>query len=164
MRGWNGRRLQRLTPAGSGIMDRRNFLASAGAASAIALLAGLPTSLLAQGGATAPAGASDAALSALMDRIFAYFMENNPEFATQLGLDTGPRAGLRSKLGDYSPAARAHDLAAFRRFKGEMDAIPRAGLSERSRLHYDTLGAINGIALEGLERFDYGNNGFGYSP
>jgi uncharacterized protein (DUF885 family) len=145
-------------------MDRRNFLASAGAASAIALLAGLPTGLLAQGAATAPAGPSDAALSALMDRIFAYFMENNPEFATQLGLDTGPRAGLRSKLGDYSPAARAHDLAAFRRFKGEMDAIPRAGLSERSRLHYDTLGAINGIALEGLERFDYGNNGFGYSP
>ena len=119
---------------------------------------------LAQGAASPAAGPADAALSGLMDRIFAFFLENNPEFATQLGLDSGPRAALRSRLGDYSPAARAHDLAAFRRFKGEMDGIARTGLSERSRLHYDTLGAINAIALEGLERFDYGNNGFGYSP
>jgi uncharacterized protein (DUF885 family) len=119
-------------------MDRRTFIASAGATSALALLAGLPICAFAQAPA-APAAGPDGALNAAMDRIFFYFMESNPEFATAIGLDTGARAALRGKLSDYSIASRARDLAAFRGFKRELDAIPRARLTGAGSLHYDTV-------------------------
>ena len=145
-------------------MDRRTFLASGGAASALAFFAGLPVRALAQPGA-APAAGPNGALSAAMDRIFFYFMDNNPEFATSIGLDTGPRAALRSQLSDYSVATRPRDLAAFRRFKAELDGIPRAGLTGAAApLQYDTVQYLVAQGIEGGERFDYGNNGFGYSP
>ena len=51
------------------------------------------------------AGSADGALAAVMDRIFFHLMDTNPEFATALGLDTGPR-GLKSQLSDYSPASQ----------------------------------------------------------
>ena len=68
-------------------MDRRTFIASAGAASAFALFAGLPIRALAQpGSAPAPAAGANGALNGVMDRIFFYFMDSSPEFATALGL------------------------------------------------------------------------------
>jgi uncharacterized protein (DUF885 family) len=144
-------------------MDRRTFIASAGAASALAFLGGLPIRAFAQNPA-APAAGPDGALNAAMDRIFFYFMDSNPEFATAIGLDTGARAGLRGKLSDYSIASRAHDLAAFRGFKRELDAIPRARLTGAGSLHYDTVQYMVTRSIAGAERFPYGNNGFGYSP
>lgn len=143
-------------------MDRRTFLASSTAASALAVL-GLPERLLAQVAPAAAANPADARLNALMDRIFMSFMEHAPEFATRLGLDTGPRAALRSQLSDNSLAERARGLARLRAFENERRAIPRASLSETSKLHYDTVGALNGMGIAG-GRFPYGNNGFGYSP
>ena len=145
-------------------MDRRTFLASAGAASAIALLAGLPIRALAQGTAAPAAAGANGALLAVMDRIFFYFIDNNPEFATALGLDTGARAALRGQLSDYSVETRARDLAAFRRFKGELDAVPRASLTGAGSLQYDTVQYLMTRAITDGERFDYGNNGFGFTP
>ncbi|HEV2818208.1 MAG TPA: DUF885 family protein [Allosphingosinicella sp.] len=146
-------------------MDRRTFIASAGAASAFALFAGLPIRALAQpGSAPAPASGANGALNGVMDRIFLYFMDNSPEFATALGLDTGARAALRSKLSDYSVASRARDLAAARGFKRDLDAIPRARLTGASPLHYDTVQYMVTRQIEAVARFPYGNNGFGFSP
>jgi len=144
-------------------MDRRSFLASAGAASAFALFAGLPIRALAQPGA-APAAGANGALNATMDRIFFYFIDTSPEFATALGLDTGARAALRAKLSDYSIASRARDLAAARGFKRDLDAIPRAGLTGAGPLQYDTVQYMVTRQIEAAARFPYGNNGFGFSP
>jgi uncharacterized protein (DUF885 family) len=138
-----------------------------GAASALALLGGgfVPQALAQAGGqGAAPAATgADAQLQALMDRIFWGFMETAPTFATQLGLDVGPRAHLRRELGDYSNATRIRDQRRFREYGEAMRAIPRAQLSERAQLWYDTVGALNAIGGEGLG-WPYGNNGFGYSP
>lgn len=144
-------------------MDRRTFIASTGAASAFALFAGLPLRALAQAPAPAATG-PEAPLNALMDRIFMSFMENAPEFATRLGLDTGPRAALRSRLSDNSIAARGQALARTRAFEAERRAIDRAALPVASKLHYDTVGVLNTMVIEGLSGFPYGNNAFGFSP
>ena len=96
-------------------MNRRTFIASLGATWALAILGGvLPARALAQ--AAAP-GSADTELAAIMDRIFFHVMDTNPEFATALGLDTGPRAGLKSQLSDYSPASQGRQLAAFKSAK-----------------------------------------------
>lgn len=142
-------------------MDRRTFIASLGATSALAFTGGFPAAAFAQAGAATGAGAP---LAGLMDRMFYGFMETSPEFATSLGLDTGPRAALKSRLTDYSPAAQARQLGAFRGYQAELRAMDRAALPETSKLHYDTVSYLVDSAIEGLAGFPYGNNGFGYSP
>ncbi|MGQ0660614.1 DUF885 domain-containing protein [Sphingosinicella sp.] len=144
-------------------MDRRTFLASSSAASALVLL-GLPGRALAQAAPAAAANPGDAALNGLLDRMFAGFMENAPEFATALGLDSGPRAALKSRLSDYSPAAQARQLGIFRGYQRELQGMNRTALSERSRLHYDTVSYMVGSNVSALADFPYGANGFGFSP
>lgn len=139
-------------------MDRRTFIAALGATSA---LAALPKAALAQAPA---AGSADAALADVLNRMFFYLMENSPEFATSLGLDTGERASWKSRLSDYSPESQARALADNRRFAAEIAAIDRAQLSERSALYYDTIRFLGRQVVEGLSTFSYGSNSFGYSP
>ncbi len=147
-------------------MDRRTFIASMGAASALALAGGgyIPSALAqgAPGAAPAPSG-PDAELVGLMDRMFYGFMETAPTFATQLGLDVGPRAGLRRELGDFSNATRARDLGTFQSYQRDMGRMNRGALSERGRLWFDTVGALNAMATKGLA-WNYGSNSFGYTP
>ena len=147
-------------------MDRRTFIASTGAASMLALLAGLPGRALALGqpAAAAPASATDTALNGLMDRMFAGFMQSSPEFATALGLDTGPGAALKSRLSDYSAAEQARQLGIFRGYQRELRAMNRAALSERSRLHYDTVRYLVDTNVSASVEFPYGANGFGFTP
>ena len=147
-------------------MDRRTFIASTGAASMLALLAGLPGRALAQGqpAAAAPANGADAALNALMDRMFAGFMESSPEFATALGLDTGARAALKSRLSDYSAAEQARQLGVFRGYQRELQGMNRSAFSERGRLHYDTVRYLVDTNVSASADFPYGANGFGFSP
>jgi uncharacterized protein (DUF885 family) len=137
-------------------MDRRTFIASLGATSALALL---PSAALGQ----AATGSPDAALTGLLDRMFLYFMETNPEYSTMLGLDTGEHAAWKSQLTDYSPEAQTRGLADNRRFKTEMEGIDRAQLSETRKLHYDTVRFLGDSLIEGFA-VPYGNNGVGYSP
>jgi uncharacterized protein (DUF885 family) len=143
-------------------MDRRTFIGALGATSALAF-GGLPARAIAQAAAQ-PAGTADARLAALLERMFYNVMETSPEFATQLGLDTGERAALRSKLSDYSPASQARDLATFQGYDRELKAIDRSQLSEASALHYDTVGFLGSNIIHGLSTFNYGNNSIGYSP
>ena len=92
-------------------MDRRFFLGGAGAT---ALLAATPARL------TAQTRSGDAAFRALLDKIFYDRLDERPEGATRLGLDTGPRAALRSRLSDESAAATERSLA---RSKAELAMI-----------------------------------------
>ena len=96
--------------------------------------------------------------------MFFHIMDTSPEFATMLGLDTGPRAALRTRLSDYSPESQARELAVYRGYDAELRAIDRASLSETSALHYDTVSFLGANIISGLSTFSYGSNAIGYSP
>src|SRR5690242_1483401 len=106
-------------------MYRREFL---GGASAAVLAASLPQAAWAQGD-------GDAALYTLMDRIFYDGLQLNPLTATSMGLDTGERAALRSKLDGYGEADREAQRAFNRASLVSLQTVPAAGLSAKARLH-----------------------------
>ena len=142
-------------------MDRRSFMASAGA---VALSAALPAHARAQAQATATPGGEDARLRAMLDRFFYERLDSNPERATGLGLDKGERAHLRSKLDDYSAAGKAEDLARAKAELAELGTVDRARLSANAALDYDVVeyGLVN--AVRANERFTYGSAGGRYAP
>ncbi|MFA6123308.1 DUF885 family protein [Sphingomonas sp.] len=107
-------------------MDRRDFL---GSSTALGALAMLPAAARA-----ATAGAGDAALQALFDRIFNDGIQDSPQSATQLGLDKGANAALKSRLDDPSLANRARGLARTRQAITALTAIDPATLSPASKL------------------------------
>lgn len=106
-------------------MERRAFLGSGGAAALGLALS--PTSALAQRTRRAAAGSPDAALSARLDAIFAEYVKRSPELATNLGLDKGANAPLKSELTDVSRRGALADLAANRRWLAEVQAFPPPG-------------------------------------
>ena len=71
-------------------MNRRELM---GAAASAAAVGAAPRAL---------AAGTPAELNALFDRFMQENLVLQPEFATSLGLDTGPNAGLRSELSDRS--------------------------------------------------------------
>lgn len=86
-------------------------------------------------------GLSDGAAArarALYDRIFGEMLVASPETATSLGLDTGERAYLKSRLSDASPAGKLGFYAPPARALSELEAIPRDSLTGRDRGWLDT--------------------------
>lgn len=139
-------------------MDRRNFLAGAAAAGAVSAVPGLASAQ----GAAAP-GAADARLRTMLDAFFYARLDDNPEGATSLGLDTGERAGLKAKLSDASRAQAAREVARAKRELAQLRGVGRDGLSANARLDYDVVEYSLERTLEG-ERFDYGATGGRYAP
>lgn len=127
-------------------MNRRDFI---GGATASAAVAALPASAT-----TARNG--DAALRAMLDRFFYARLEESPEQATRLGLDTGARAALKRRLDDGSAAAEARALARAKRELAELRHVDRASLSAAARLDYDVVAYQLTHAIAGSERFRYG--------
>ncbi len=115
-------------------MDRRQFLASAGAASAIALI---PEALRAR--SAAPANPADARLNAIFDQVFASTLQRSPELATSLGMDKGANAALKHKLSDDSPAAKAKNHAELKQAIATIRAIDPAPLSTASKLDREVI-------------------------
>jgi uncharacterized protein (DUF885 family) len=113
-------------------MERREFLASTGGAALVAGLFGPPELASAKAG---PAASRDAALNALMDRLFYRELATSPEGASQLGLDKGARAAMRWRLDDRSAAARARSDQMTRDALGALKAFKETGLSEQGKLH-----------------------------
>ncbi len=134
-------------------MNRRTFLLTT---SATAFTAALPA--LAQ-----PAG-NDAKLRALLDRFFYDRIGDNPEGATRLGLDTGARAALRSKLNDGSAKGVAADLARSKRELAELKAIDPATLSSTAKLDYEIVAYQLERGIAGATRFTYGASMGRYAP
>jgi uncharacterized protein (DUF885 family) len=112
------------------MMDRRQFLATSGLAAGLAFL---PARLLAQG------SAADAAAGTLFEQLFQEAVARSPELATQLGLDKGPLAGLKSQLSPRTAEERRKDLALTRAGLQRLRALDRAALSEANRLNVDVL-------------------------
>lgn len=133
-------------------MDRRNFLASSSALMTLALLPAVARA--GQAAATAQAAPGDAALNQLFNRIFMDVMRRAPEFATQLGLDKGPNADLKSKLSDRSLAARKENLATFKRQVAEIEAVDSATLSDNAKLDKEVVLWSARSSMVGPDKFD----------
>lgn len=134
-------------------MRRRQFLSTAGIAAATAAV---PVAARAQ-------GSPDADLRALLDRFFYARLADNPEGATSLGLDSGARAALKSKLADTSRASEAKQFARARQELAALKAIPRDKLGEAARLDYEIVEYSLSRTIAG-ERFGYGSSAGRYAP
>ena len=113
--------------------------------------------------AAAAQTSEDARLTALFDAFFQEDLRRRPEGATQLGLDRGSNADLRSKLSDGSAAglaaARAQNADQLRR----LVTIDRAALSASGKVNYDTV-LYTRRSTAAVQAFDFGGSGFGPSP
>lgn len=140
-------------------LRRRSFVQSIGAA---ALATSIPAA--ARGPGEAATGSGDAALRALLDRIFNDRLTESPEGATALGLDTGANAALKSQLSGRSAADEARDLTRAKRELAAIRAIDPATLGENARLDYDIVTYQLERSIAGRERFTYGSAGGRYAP
>jgi uncharacterized protein (DUF885 family) len=105
----------------------------------------------------------DARLRAMLDGFFYERLDDSPEQATRLGLDTGARGGLRGKLSDGSAAGAARDLARSKAQVRQLDGVDRAKLSAVSQLDYDVVQYQLSRAIGG-ERFGYGETAGRFAP
>jgi uncharacterized protein (DUF885 family) len=133
----------------SGLINRREALAALAATAALPLVEGCggPSSRPAS---AAPATDKDA--QALLDQIGEHYLTFAPESATSLGVDTGARAALRSRLTDRSADGQQKIAAIVRADLEKAQALDISGLShpvrtsiEVVRSAYTTAG--NGFAL-----------------
>jgi uncharacterized protein (DUF885 family) len=130
-------------------MDRREFLSLGSVA---ALLPIVPAKASA---AQTGAGPGDAELNKRFDAIFAEQVRAFPGFATNLGLDKGANADLKSKL-DTRPyqAARAEDLARNRKFIAQVTEVPPASLSMAGALNREIVLYDLGTNLTAPAKYD----------
>ena len=104
--------------------NRRNVMLGAGAA-------------MAAGQEALAASGADAALTTLLTRHMDEYLGMSPEAASSLLTDARGRAA-RGKLNDRSPAGKAADVAAARRWRAELKRIDRKGLSAARQVDYDS--------------------------
>ena len=107
--------------------------------------------------AMAQAAPGDAALGNAFDTIADQILKDEPETATFLGLDKGPRAGLKAKFSDQSWAHVAGDRARCEGWLKQLRNIPAAGLSPDARLNKQVVEAAIELGAGG-GRFAYGQN------
>jgi uncharacterized protein (DUF885 family) len=129
------------------MLNRRTFLLTSAAFGAAGLSAG--------GGG---AGSRDQQLDALLTRWFEQDLSESPEFATNLGLDVGERAALRSQLSSESLAEAAEERAKAVSRYAELRRFDRRGLSEAGQLNYDIAEFRGSVAAEGA-KFPFGEIG-----
>ena len=108
------------------MLNRRHLLA----ASASAMGLGLVTRAQAR-------SAPPAALK-VYDEIFEAMLVADPLNASGLGLDKGPRAALKSRVGDRTQAGRMGSFQPLIDARPALKAIDRASLSGRAVAEYDT--------------------------
>jgi uncharacterized protein (DUF885 family) len=137
--------------------SRRLFLLSSAAAG----LAACTPVARTRGASAASAGSEAAQARALYDAIFERMLVASPELSTGLGLDTGARAGLKSRLGDSSPAGRLNLYGPLVEAQPQLQAIDRSALTGRDRGWLDTARWFAERAAE-VRTFDYGAIG-GYN-
>ena len=130
-------------------LDRRQFLLGSAATIALSGCAGMgPRS------ATAEA-------RGLYDSIFEGMLRAAPEMATGLGLDTGERAYLKSRLSNASPAGKMGPYQPLLDHLGRLRQVDRAALDGRERAWFDTVLWL-GDRMREAATFPYGGIG-GYN-
>jgi uncharacterized protein (DUF885 family) len=133
------------------MLNRRTFLLTSAAFSAAGLAGCAATP-------RATPAERDKALDAMLTRWFDEDIADSPEFATNLGIDTGERAALRAQLSDESLAKVAEEASQAVRRHAELRAMGRAGLSAEGQLNYDIAEFRQSVAAEGA-KFRFGETG-----
>ncbi|MGX0585024.1 DUF885 domain-containing protein [Sphingomonas sanguinis] len=134
------------------MIDRRHFL---GGSAALAVAAG-SEGVVAQ-------NTPSRQLTALFDTLVQEQLRRSPEAATNLGLDTGANADLRSKLSDQSPAGIAAAKAATRADLTRLEAIDPASLSPEERIDLESV-LYTRRSAQAVQAFDFGGSSYGPSP
>ncbi|MEH3039285.1 MAG: DUF885 domain-containing protein [Sphingomonas paucimobilis] len=122
-------------------LTRRDWIAGAAAST---LTAALP--VRAQGSA----GAADKAAEATLSKIADAMLLDSPETATGLGIDTGARAALKSRLGDRSAAGQRAIADHLRAHVATLKRIDTAPLSPATRTDIDVVKTAFETALDGF--------------
>jgi uncharacterized protein (DUF885 family) len=125
------------------MLNRRHLLAASASAAGLSL-------------AGAARAQSPASIQARMiyDEIFEGTLAANPLNASGLGLDTGRRAVLKTKVGDRSYAARMGTFQPFIDAQAKLKAVNRSSLSGRDLTQYDTVVWLAEHCAE-AERFEF---------
>jgi uncharacterized protein (DUF885 family) len=127
------------------MLTRREALAALASAATLPLVADCG-----RNEAPAPAAAADADALKLLDEIANNLLALQPESATSLGIDTGPRAALRSQLADRSEAGKERLARQIKEDHARVSAFATAGLSDRVRTSVEVVKSAYAIALEGF--------------
>ena len=98
--------------------------------------------------AQAPAG--EGQVTALLDSIGENLLALSPESATSLGIDTGARALLRSRLSDRSKAGQDRVAATLRADLARAEAVDTRGLTHSTRTSVEVVKSAYRVALDGF--------------
>jgi uncharacterized protein (DUF885 family) len=121
-------------------LSRRDALAGLGATT---FLAGFPAPAFA-------APASEAEAAALLDGFADHLLRHYPETATSLGVDTGARASLRSRLADRSAAGQKALADTIAADLARAEALDSSALSFPARTGIAVVKSAYRTALEGF--------------
>lgn len=126
-------------------LTRREALAALATTSALPLLPGWVSA-----GSPSPVMSNDAGALALLDEVATNLLELAPESSTSLGIDTGARAALRSRLADRSEAGRQRLAKQVRADLERVEKLDPAGLSHSVRTSVEVVRSAYATALEGF--------------
>jgi uncharacterized protein (DUF885 family) len=115
-----------------------------------ALSAGVAAVALPGVRAFAQAPAKEAEAKALLDSIGENLLALSPESATSLGIDTGARAALRSRLADRSQSGQARLAAVLRADLARAEAVDTAPLTHSTRTSVEVVKSAYRVALDGF--------------
>ncbi len=101
-------------------------------------------------GSTTASGPRDDVALALLDDVANELLALFPELATSLGLDTGARAGLKSRLTDRSLAGMERIAARLRADLDRVSAFDTTDLPATTRISFEVVESAYATALEGF--------------
>ncbi len=128
------------------LMNRREAVAALATTAALPLVAGCgsePASMTSSGN-------SDTDAVAVLDAVAENLLRLFPESATSLGIDTGPRAELRSQLADRSAQGRERLTSQIRADLEQVRAIDTTKLTHATRTSVEVVRSAYATALEGF--------------
>jgi uncharacterized protein (DUF885 family) len=114
------------------------------------LSAGVATFAFTGSRALAQAPSGEAQVAALLDSIGENLLALSPEGATSLGIDTGARAYLRSKLADRSQSGQAQLAGLLRADLARAEAVDTSALTHSTRTSVEVVKSAYRVALDGF--------------
>ena len=137
-------------------LSRRQAVAALSASAALPLISACSRAVGAEAVSTlspppaAPAPATNAEASAILDSIAEKLLRLSPEGATSLGIDKGVHAALRSQLGDRSAAGQQRVADTLRSDLARANAIDTSALDHSTRTSVEVVKSAYATALEGF--------------
>ena len=125
--------------------SRRQAIAALSAGVAAVALPGCARNLAAR-----PGPPNEAEVTALLDSIGENLLALSPESATSLGLDTGTRAYLRSRLADRSQSGQDQIAATLRADLARAQAVDTSTLTHSTRTSVEVVRSAYRVALDGF--------------